>query len=68
MEDMEASDKIYLGISQPGANGQSPSWLETPSERGFIAVSFSESFAFNQISKAQQRLPPVSAVSQTSSV
>lgn len=60
---MEVSDKVYLKISHPSANGQSPFSLEAPAERGFIANSFSENSGFNQIRETQQRFLPLSPTS-----
>lgn len=63
LEDTEVSDKVYLEISHPSANGQSPFSLEAPTEREFIANSFSENSGFNQIRETQQRFLPLSPTS-----
>lgn len=63
LEDMKVSDKVYLEISHPSANGQSPFSVEAPAGRGCIANSFSESSGFNQIRETQQRCLPLSPTS-----
>ena len=59
---------FVYAISHPSANGHSLSWLEAPSERGFMAVLFSENSIFNQIRQASEKLLYILAVPQTSSV